>query len=225
MGMLIAAGLFFIGIHIFISSTPLRGWLIARMGALPYQGAFSLLSFAGIAWLIWAFAQMERTQSWAPPAPLAFLAMLAAFAGLLLAVLGVLSPNPTTVNQEALLQAPSSATGVIRITRHPFMVGAALWALAHMALNPDAASLVFFGVFFILAGLGPWLIDRKKAREFAGQWPEFTSVTSILPFGAILGGRNQFRPGEIGLWRPLLAVVIVGLLIYFHGALFGVSLL
>ena len=224
MGMLIAAGLFFIGIHVFISSTPLRGWLIARLGTLPYQGLFSLLSFAGIAWLIWAFAGLERAQSWAPPAPLAFPTMLAAFAGLLLAVLGVLSPNPTTVNQEALLQTPEPARGIIRITRHPFMVGAALWALAHMALNPDAASLVFFGVFFILAGLGPRLIDAKKAREFAGQWPGFVNATSTLPFAAILSGRNRFMPGEIGVWRPLLAFVIVGLLIYFHGALFGVPL-
>ena len=224
MGMLIAAGLFFIGIHIFISSTPLRGWLIARLGTLPYQGAFSLLSFAGIAWLIWAYARMERTQSWALPEFASLLAMLVAFIGLALAMLGVLSPNPTTVNQEALLQSPAPASGLIRITRHPFMVGAVLWALAHMALNPDAASLVFFGVFLILAGLGPWLIDRKKARAFAGQWPQFAAVTSIVPFAAILDGRNQFKPGEIGLWRPAVAVLIVLSLMYFHGALFGVAL-
>lgn len=223
MGMLLAAGLFFIGIHVFISSTPMRGWLIGRLGTLPYQGVFSLLSFAGIAWLIWAYARMEKTQFWALPELVSFLAILAAFAGVLLAVLGVLSPNPTTVNQEALLQSPSPATGVIRITRHPFMVGAALWALAHMVLNPDTASLAFFGVFFILAGIGPWLIDQKKARTFPSQWRGFAAVTSILPFAAIMRGRNQFKPGEIGLWRLSLALLIVLLLIYFHGALFGVS--
>lgn len=224
MGMLIAAGLFFIGIHIFISSTPLRGWLIARIGVRPYQGLFSLLSLAGIVWLIWAYIYAARFELGLPPAPLIYISVLAAMAGLWLAVLGVLSPNPTTVDQEKLLATPTPARGIVRITRHPFMVGFALWALAHMALNTDSASLVFFGTFFALAGLGPWLIDRKKAREFPAQWPGFAQATSIIPFAAIARGHNRFVSSEIGWWRPAAAFLAVALLLYFHGALFGVTL-
>lgn len=225
MGMLFAAGLFFIGIHICISSTPLRGWLIQRIGVRPYQGMFSLLSLAGIIWLIWSYMMAERFELGQPHVALTFLAVMAAMAGLWLAILGVVSPNPTTVDQEGLLQSATPARGIVRITRHPFMVGFALWALAHMLLNPDTASLVFFGTFFVLAGLGPWLIDAKKAKAFASQWPGFASVTSIIPFAAIARGRNQLVSSEIGWWRPLLALLAAGLLIYFHGSLFGAAIL
>ncbi len=224
MGMLIAAGLFFIGIHIFISSTPLRGWLIQRIGARPYQGAFSLLALAGLVWLIWAYMNAERTVLWQAPGALIFTAVIASMAGIWLAALGVFSPNPTTVDQERLLASPTPARGIVRITRHPFMVGFALWALAHMLLNPDTASLVFFGTFFVLAGLGPWLIDAKKTKAFASQWPAFARVTSVIPFAAIARGRNQFVSSEIGWWRPLAALLTVGLLVYFHGDLFGAAL-
>jgi uncharacterized membrane protein len=225
MGMVAAAGLFFIGIHIFISSTPLRGWLIARIGARPYQGFFSLLSLAVIIWLVWAYVMAQRVELGQPHVGLTFLAVIAAMGGLWLAVLGVLSPNPTTVDQEALLQSSTPARGIVRVTRHPFMVGFALWALAHMLLNPDTASLVFFGTFFVLAGLGPWLIDAKKAKAFGDKWPGFASVTSIIPFAAIARGRNQFVSSEIGWWRPLASLLVVALLIYFHGHLFGAALL
>ncbi|MDP1670789.1 MAG: NnrU family protein [Alphaproteobacteria bacterium] len=225
MGMLVAAGLFFIGIHIFVSSTPLRGWIIQRVGARPYQGVFSLLSLAGLVWLIWAYVNAERAALWQTPGALIFAAVIASMAGIWLAALGVFSPNPTTVDQEALLQSPTPARGVVRITRHPFMIGFALWAAAHMLLNPDTASLAFFGTFFVLAGLGPRLIDAKKAKAFARQWPGFASATSIIPFLAIAQGRNQFVSSEVGWWRPMVALLAVGLLAYFHGALFGVALL
>ncbi len=225
MAMLMAAGLFFVGIHICISSTPLRGWLIQRIGARPYQGVFSLLSLVGIGWLIWAYVMAEKSDLGQPHIALLFLAVIVSMMGLWLAIIGALSPNPTTLDQEMLLQSSTPARGIVRVTRHPFMVGFALWAMAHMLLNPDTASLVFFGTFFVLAGLGPWLIDAKKAKAFGDKWPGFANVTSIVPFAAIARGRNQFVSSEIGWWRPLLALVIVSLIIYFHGTLFGVAIL
>lgn len=222
---LIAAGLVFICIHVFISSTPLRGLIIARIGARPYQGGFSLLSAAVLGWMIWAYVNAERIVLWQPSGMVRFAAVFAALLGLLLAVTGVMSPNPTTVDQEGLLKSKTPAKGIVRITRHPFMVGFALWALAHMLVNGDSASLAFFGAFFVLAGLGPWLIDAKKARAFGADWPAFAAVTSVIPFAAIIGKRNQFRPDEIGWWRPLAAAAIVLALVIFHGSLFGAAIL
>lgn len=225
MGMLIGAGLFFIGIHIFISSTPIRGMIVRRIGERIYQGLFSLLSAAAIGWLIWAYIMADRLALGTPPAALTFLAILLSMAGLWLAFLGVFSPNPTSVGQEKLLSSATPAHGVIRITRHPFMVGFAVWAAAHMLLNPETASLVFFGTFFLLAVLGPWLIDAKKARTAGESWPGFARATSVIPFVAIIQGRNRFDSREIGWWRPVTALLALGLLVYFHGELFGVPLL
>lgn len=225
MAMLIAAGLFFIGIHVFISGTPLRGWIVRRTGERVFQALFSLLSLAGIVWLIRAYGMIDRIPSNAPPFAVSLPAVMLSMAGLWLAILGVLSPSPTSVGQEDLLRSANASRGVVRITRHPFMVGFALWALAHMLLNPEPASMIFFGTFFVLAGLGPWLIDAKKRKALGEHWPAFAGVTSIMPFWAIIQGRNHFISGEIGWWRPLAALLIVGLLVYFHGSLFGPALL
>lgn len=225
MATLIAAGLFFIGIHIFISSTPLRGWIVQRTGERVYQAAFSVLSLTGIGWLIWAYRAADRIAWGAPPTAVTFLAVMFSMAGLWLAFIGVFSSNPTSLGQEGLVGAGEAARGIIRITRHPFMVGFAVWALSHMILNPDIASSVFFGTFLVLAALGPWLIDTKKARMLGERWTAFTSATSIVPFMAIFQGRGRFVSTEIGWWRPLAALLAVALLIYFHGSLFGMKLL
>jgi uncharacterized membrane protein len=198
---------------------------VRRTGERAFQALFSLLSFTGIGWLIWAYSMTDRAASGAPPSAVTFLAIMLSMAGLWLAIIGVFSPNPTSLGQESLLRSANPARGIIRITRHPFMAGFAIWALAHMLLNPEAASLVFFGTFFVLAGLGPWLIDAKKARTLGEHWPAFASATSILPFAAIIQGRNRFVSSEIGWWRPLVALLAVGLLVYFHGNLFGVKML
>lgn len=225
MAMLIASGLFFIGIHVFISSTPLRGWLIARIGVRPYQAGFSLLSLGGIIWMVMAYNTAERTVLWRPAGLVALIAIAAIILAVGLAVIGTLSPNPTTVDQEGLLRSASPARGIVRITRHPFMIGVTLWGAAHIVANGDSASLIFFGAFFALAAMAPWLIDRKRKQAFAQDWQGFAAVTSTLPFAAILAGRNRLVLSEIGWWRPVAAIVIVGGLVYLHGFLFGVPLI
>ncbi len=52
---LLAAACFFVGIHLFISGTPLRDAIVARIGEQPYLGLFSLASLAGIVWLCMAY--------------------------------------------------------------------------------------------------------------------------------------------------------------------------
>lgn len=220
----LAAGLMFIGIHVLISSTPLRALLVKRIGLLPYLGGFSALSAIAIGWMIWAFVDAGRTPLWQLPAALWIAVVIAIPMGLWLALLSFGAPNPTTVGQQGLLQSEMPARGIVRVTRHPFMFGFAVWALGHMLVNGEIESQIFFGTFFIQAAIGPWLIDRKRRIAFAVQWPGFAALTSTLPFAAILGGRNQFRPGEIGWLRALIPLLAVAVLAYFHGNLFGVAL-
>ena len=84
----------------------------------------------------------------------------------------------------------------------------------HVLARGDLASLVFFGGFVALAGLGTVLIDARKARSLGADWQGFAAVTSNVPFGAIAGRRNRFVFGEIG-WKRLgaaLAAYVVLLL-------------
>jgi uncharacterized membrane protein len=225
MASLVAACGFFLGIHILISGSPLRGVIVRRIGERPYLGLFSALSVAGLVWLIRAYAGAERISLWSPPEALRWAAPPLVLVALLLVVIGLTTPSPTVTFGEGRLTAPEPAQGILRITRHPFLWGVSLWAATHLLLNGDLASITLFGTMLILAGLGPLLIDGKRRRAFGPAWARFAAVTSNVPFAAILAGRNALRIGEIGAWRAALAVVMWVALLALHPWLFGVSAL
>jgi len=169
MASLLAAAIFFVGIHFVISGSPLRGKIVASLGDGPFRGLFLLVSVIGIVWLSRAYSQAEYIQLWRKLygfRPYALVLVLLAF---LFVVLAFASPNPTAVGGEALLAKQQPAKGIQRITRHPFLCGVALWALTHLILNGDLASAVFFGSLLIVAFAGPFSIDRKR-RKVAGEW-------------------------------------------------------
>lgn len=223
MASLVAAAIFFLGIHFLISGTALRAKIIRLIGERYFQGLFSLMSLIGIVWLSRAHGQAESLQLWAEPQwlrPIALIIMLVAF---FFVVLAFTSPNPTAVGGGALLTEKEPAKGIQRITRHPFLWGVALWSLTHLVLNGDLASVIFFSAFLILSVGGPFSIDRKREKAFGDLWNRFAAVTSNVPFLAIIKGRNSLTIGELGWWPALLAVVFYGLFLYFHEILFGVS--
>ena len=112
----------------------------------------------------------------------------------------------------------------MRVTRHPFLTGAALWAIVHLVGNGDVASVVFFATWAIVALAGTVSIDAKRRRlQGAAAWEPFAAQTSIVPFAAIAAGRNQFRPGEIGLWRWAAGFAAYAVILGSHARLIGVS--
>jgi uncharacterized membrane protein len=108
---------------------------------------------------------------------------------------------------------------MIRITRHPLMWGVMLWAGAHVLARGDSKSLIFFGGFLLLAGMGTLLIDRRKRSN--PDWARFAAVTSNLPFLAIAQGRNRIVWREIGWLRPALGLAAFAALFVAHSWLFG----
>jgi uncharacterized membrane protein len=139
--------------------------------------------------------------------PAAYVLVLIAF---LFVVIGITTPSPTRVGMESKVgQGPEAARGMVRITRHPFLWGIALWALVHLIVNGDLASLIFFGSLLVPAVGGTFAIDAKRRRNFGEQWIKFANVTSDIPFAAIAAGRNRLglALAEIGVWRPLAAIL------------------
>ena len=53
-------------------------------------------------------------------------------------------------------------------------------------------------------------------------WQRFAAKTSILPFVAILQGRNSLRLKEISWWQPVIAITVYSAVLYLHERLFGV---
>lgn len=225
MASLLAACAFFLGIHVVISGSPLRGVIVGRIGERAYLGLFSLLSLIGMVWLARAYGRADGSWLWSPPLALRWVAPLLILVALLFVVVGLTTPSPTAAGGEGQLDAQEPARGILRITRHPFLWGVALWAITHLALNGDSASLALFGTLLGLALIGPLLIDAKRRRAFGPKWERFAAVTSNVPFAAAVAGRNAMRLGEIGTWRIALAVAVWAALLAVHPWLFGVSAL
>ena len=226
---LIAAAVFFVLLHLLVSGTRLRDTLVLRLGPGAYMGLFSLASLAGIVWLGFAFAQARSGAGndvlWGMGSATHGLQFVLQLIAVLFIVVGLTTANPGSVRQEGALDRPEVVRGVLRITRHPFLWGVAIWAVGHLLVNGDAASIVLFGSMLALALFGTASIDAKRRRVLGSKWDAFAVQTSNAPFLAIVQGRQRLSLGEIGWWRILLAVAIWAALIWGHPYLFGVAVL
>jgi uncharacterized membrane protein len=220
---LIVAAVFLIGTHFGIASSQIRTALVQRLGERPYLALYSLLALVAIGWLVSAWRSAPIVPLWMPGPAVAHLPLLIMPFALLLVVCGVTGPNPTAIGQRPDPDARVPATGILRVTRHPFMWGAGLWALVHLIVNGDQASVIFFGSFALLALFGTVLIDMKRTRNPPPGWGVFLQATSNMPFVAVLQRRQRLALGEIGLWRAALALGLDGLFLWLHPWLFGVS--
>lgn len=226
MSTLIAAAAAFLAIHFFVSGTRLRDGITGLVGERPYLGLFSLASLGLIVWLVIAY---NRAQAGSDPQlydlgkGVRHLGIPVIAIAFFLGVQGLFLRNPTRVQMAGVAQDEGVVTGVVRITRHPFLWGVALWSGFHLAANGDEASVIFFGTFFVLALVGTVLIDAKRRRKLGSAWSGFAARTSNVPFGAVIEGRSQLRFGEMLGWQFWVAAAAFLVILFCHPRLFGVS--
>jgi len=226
MSTLIVAAVAFLALHFVVSGTPLRDRIAAAIGEGPYLGLFSLASLGLIVWLVIAY---NRAQGAGDPQlydlgegvrhlgiPLVAIAFL-------LGVQGLFVRNPTRVQMAGVAHEQSAVSGVLRITRHPFLWGVTIWSAFHIAANGDEASVIFFGTFFVLAVLGTVFIDAKRRRKLGAAWDAFAARTSNVPLAAVVAGRNRIRVAELFGWRFWAAALVFLVILFCHPRLFGVS--
>ena len=223
---LAAAAAVFLAIHFVVSGTRLRDAITARIGQGPYMGLFSLASVAALTWTGFAYGAARHGPDpawWAATPATKWVQLGVTLIAFLLIVPGLATPNPTSVRQEATLDKPDAVRGMLRITRHPFLAGVALWAAGHILVNGDLASLILFGSLLILAVFGTVSIDAKRRRALGDKWDAFARQTSAAPLAAIAQGRQSLKLGEIGWWRLALALAVWAALVWAHPLLFGAS--
>ena len=227
MSMLIAAAAVFLGIHLLIAGTKVRDAITGIIGENAYLGLFSLTSLGVIVWLIMAYNAAQPTAEnivlynlgegvhhlGIPVVALAFF----------LAVQGLFTQNPTALKQEGSIAKEGTINGVMRITRHPFLWGVAIWAGFHLLANGDLASVILFGTFFLLALLGTFSIDAKRERKMGAEWSAFAAKTSNVPFAAVIAGRNTLNITESLGWRFWAAMGIFIIVLFAHARVIGVS--
>ena len=220
---LAAACLLWFAIHIGVSGTALRAQLVRRFGDAAFRGVFSIASVISILLLVRAYRNGPTVPLWNTPPQLIHALALVMLLAFLLFVASVAAPNPTSTGQENSVGRP--ATGVTRITRHPMNCAFALWALVHMIANGELSAELFFGTFALTALTGMPSIDRKLAARDPAAWASLAATTSILPFGAIVAGRNKLALGEIRWFVWIGGVALWAAMMHYHQYLIGVPAL
>lgn len=141
-----------LGLVLFLGAHSVRivaeGWrrrAIARIGAQPWKGLYSLVSVLGFVLLVWGYGQarLDPVVLWAPPLPMRHIAAL------LVLVAFVMLPA-----------AYVPANGIKARLRHPMILSVKVWALAHLLSNGNLADVVLFGSFLLWA-----ILDFRAARQ------------------------------------------------------------
>jgi len=220
---LLLATLAFVAGHFVLSAPPIRAALVGVLGEIAFAGVYSVLMILALIWLIAAYRVAPPRIVWDFGPWINIVPIVAMPFALILAVLGLIARSPTAVMGDRILAKHAGPVhGPATITRHPFLAGAALWAITHLIANGDVASIVLFGGMAILSIGGMYAIDHKRALKLGDAWDAFAAQTSRMPFAAALSKRTRVDWAGIGWSRPALGIVLYVVLLIFHDRLFGV---
>lgn len=200
----------FVGTHLLMSHL-LRGALVARLGERGFLGAYALVAFATLGWMIVAWPAADPSPLWVAPLwwwPVASALMLVAS----ILLVGSMVRNPAFPHPGARPASLPPPKGVFAITRHPMNWSFMLWALVHASISGSARNLIVAGGIFLLALAGSIGQDRKKSRLLGEPWQQWQARTSFVPFVALLQRRALWRdavPGGIALAGGLVFWAVV----------------
>ena len=123
----------FLGVHsVRIVADGWRTQTIARVGAKPWKGLYSVASVLGFALIVWGFgvARAQPLQLWSPPLAMRHVASLLTLIAFIL-----------------LAAAYVPGNGIKAWLHHPMVLSVKVWALAHLLANGNLAHVVLFGAF------------------------------------------------------------------------------
>ena len=143
----------FLGVHTLTTQREWRARLIARTGEGGYKTGYALISFAGLALIVWGFAHYRATgwiDVWYPPKAMKHVTVALMLPAVILVVASYIRGRIYTA------------------LKHPMLAGVKLWAAAHLLANGDLGSIILFGSFLAWA-----VYDRisLKSRSDAGAPP------------------------------------------------------
>jgi uncharacterized membrane protein len=221
---LASAALCWFLLHALVAGSGLRAVLVRRFGDKAYRAGFSLASVALLWWLGHEYGRAPYAPLWHTPPLLTYVPLLVVPLAFVFLAGAFTAPSPTALGGERFLGRAEPAVGLQRVTRHPFLWSVVLWAVAHLVVNADVGSLLFFGSLALTALRGTRDIDRKRRRTNPEQFAVFEARTSNVPFLAVAKGRNHLVLRE--LWLPLLFGLSLALgAVALHPRFFGRSAL
>ena len=139
----------------------------------------------------------------------------------LLTAISFLFLYPATYN---LLEIPSVlkpqvriyGTGIMRITRHPQAFGQIIWCFAHTLWIGSSFTLITSCGLVLHHLFAIWHGDKRLATRFGKEFDIFKRNTSIIPFRAIIDGRQEFKIKEFFKLSQVGILVAIGILWWSH---------
>ncbi len=209
------AALFLFASHALPSWPGVRPALIARMGRGGFVALHSLGSTLALILFVWAYREAAGGALLFTPAGWAAALVVALMPVAFLLVVA------RVTSKAGHPEAPNPPVGIYRITRYPGSLGLLLWALLHFQATGDGRRVVLFGTMAAIAlfamAKNDWVLRRSEAGR------AYRTETSVLPFAAILAGRQRLALGEIGWGRPLAGLAAYAGMIAVHPLLFGID--
>ena len=195
---LIAASFALIGSHAAMSAPSIRPRLVDSLGRSGFYFVYALVSLVTLAVFIWAYGAAETgPEFYQPLAGSRWVAIFMMPIAVFLVIGRLTTPYGTPT-------APHRPRGIYRICRFPGTVGLLLWVVLHLLNLGDARRALFYlamGLICVVA-----LVKNQRLRR--GIADSHMDSTSIVPFAAILSGRQRFVWQEIGWGRVGLAAAI-----------------
>jgi uncharacterized membrane protein len=196
----------------------LRPWGESKIGARAYRVLFALVSIPFATVLITYFfnhrydgLQLWQVQGVSGVKEFVWIASAISFIFLYPATFNLLEIAAVAKPQVHLYE-----TGIIRITRHPQMVGQLIWCIAHTLWIGSTFTLLTSIGLMVHHLFAVWHGDFRLNKRYGEAFQTVKARTSIVPFAAIIDGRQQLkwsefiRPAYIGI------AVFVGLLSWGH---------
>lgn len=139
----------------------------------------------------------------------------------ILSAISFLFLYPATFNllEIAAVQKPQVhlyETGIIRITRHPQMVGQVIWCVAHALWLGTSFMLVTCLGLILHHCFGVWHGDRRLLARYGDAFEAVKARTSVIPFVAIAQGKQTLQWKEFLRPAYLGVAIFVGLLWWAH---------
>lgn len=192
---LIVGLVLFLGIHsVRIVAPDYRQAQIEARGLNAWKGVYSLVSIIGFVILVWGYgiARQDPVVFWVAPAWMSHVVALLMLPAIILLVAS---------------QVPAGR--IKAAVKHPMLLGVKIWALAHLLVNGDLASVLLFGGFLAWA-----VVDRisEKKRLQAGLTTNPVAGPVKWDIIAVVGGVIAYLAFVLKLHEWLIGVPpIVGM--------------
>lgn len=192
--------------------------IILKIGPRAFTTLYSILSLAMLLLLIRAASWPDPILLW-PQSPLTVnMTRIGMIAVCLLLALSIGRPNPFSFGGSRNAEFDPARPGIVRLHRHPLLLGLTLWAGLHLLPNGDLAHVLLFGTLGGFALLGMRLIDRRKQHVLGRE-----NWTRLLRQARHTALHDMFQAGD--LLRILYGLLAYGLLIASHTHFAGISVL